>query len=198
MRKSILYLVLVVLTIKVKIAASNQGEEISHTVLNDIKIRPNAVIMPLERILLVRKDSEYCAVKFIKFWTGKTDKDKYAKYECYYQDDKKRDFSNKNIKFKEKELYFPKASFSLFGHPMFFGAKDEIQCGSFELWWSYKGAVYFFDRYQSQGDYGIELAPTKWTDISEVNVLDSRLKWYKYNEKRKDKNISVDRLWKDK
>jgi hypothetical protein len=200
MKKSVLYLLLIVLIMGAKIATSNQGEEIVHPGHNDvnIKIRPNAVIMPLERILLIRKGSEYCTIKFIKFWTGKTIYDQHATYELYYQDDKTGDFSNKNVKFRKEELYFPKASFSLFGHPFFIGAKNKIQCGSFKLSWSYKGGVYFYDRSVPEGDYGVELAPTKWTDISQVNVFDPRVKWYKFDSARRDKRTPVNHLWEDK
>lgn len=55
--------------------------------------------------------------------------------------------------------------------------------------------VYYNKHDQPQGDYGIELAPTKWTDISQVDVFDPRLIWYRYDENRKDLNIPVDKLW---
>ena len=42
--------------------------------LNDVHIGPNSVAVPLEKILLMRKDSEYCAIKFTKFWKENTSK----------------------------------------------------------------------------------------------------------------------------
>jgi len=163
---------------------------------NDVHIGPNGVVVPLERILLVRRESEFCAVKFTKFWTGKTEGDKYATYESYYQADKTGNFLNKNVKFKKSKLSFPKPRG--IGRLAFsFGDKD-IQCGPIKLWWGGGGSVHFFSTSQAQGDYGIELAPTKWTDISQVNVFDQRLKWYKYDENRKRVNIPVDQLWEDR
>jgi hypothetical protein len=44
-------------------------------------------------------------------------------------------------------------------------------------------------------DYGIELAPTPWTDIKELNIKDPRIKWYKYDEKRERVFIPIDKLW---
>ncbi len=161
-------------------------------------VSPNAIIMPLGRILLIRRDSDYGAIKFTKFWTGKTEDDLYATYESYYQDDKTGDFANKNVKFTKEELRSPKPIFSLFGHPFAFGIKEEIKCGPIRLWWVGRGTVCFFKRSQRQGDYSIELAPTKWTDISHVNVSDPRLKWYRYDEKRKNIKIPLDRLWDEK
>lgn len=179
-------------------AASNTGVDIGPPGPNEVLIGPNGVIMPLGKILLIRKNSDLGAIKFTKFWRGKTEDDLYAAYEAYYQDDKTGDFINKNVKFSQEELHSPKPIFSLFGHPFAFGIKEEIKCGPIRLWWTGKGAVYFFARDQRQGDYGIEFAPTKWTDISQVNVFDKRLKWYRYDESRKRVNIPVDHLWKDK
>ena len=163
---------------------------------NDVHIGPNGVVMPLWKILLVRRDSEFCALKFTKFWTGKTEEDKYATYESHYLSHKTGNFLNKNVKFKINKLSFPKPRG--IGRFAFSFGKKNIQCGSIKLWWGGGGSVYFFPTSQTQGDYGIELAPTKWTDISQVNVFDSRLKWYKYDENRKRINIPVDQLWDDR
>jgi len=163
---------------------------------DDVGIAPNAIRVPVGKILLVRKNTEYCAIKLTKFWTGKTQADEYAAYESYYQGDKTGDFTNKNVKFKQGKLSCPRPrgigrlSFS-------FGSKD-IQCGPIKLFWSGKGWVYFFNSNQEQGDYGIELAPTKWMHISQVNVFDERLKWYRYDENRQRVKFPVDQLWDDK
>jgi hypothetical protein len=179
-------------------AASNTGVNVGPPGLNEVLIGPNGVIMPLGKILLIRKDSDYGAIKFSNFCTGKTEDDLYAKYEVYYQDDKTGDFHNQKVKFSQGELHSPKPIFSLFGHPFAFGIKEEIKCGPIRLWWTGKGAVYFFGRDQRQGDYGIQLAPTKWTDISQVNVFDMRLNWYRYDAKRQRMVLSIDQLWPGK
>ena len=163
---------------------------------NDVHIGKTAIVMPLGKILLVRRYSEYCAVKFTDFWTGKTEEDLYAKYESCYQGDKSGDFSRQNIKFRNGKLSFPKPRG--IGRLAFSFGKKEISCGTVRLFWSGQGAVHFYREGQAQGDYGIELAPTKWTEISQVNVFDQRLKWYRYDENRKRVNIPVDQLWEDK
>jgi len=171
------------------------NKDITPIQTDDIGIAPNAVRVPIESILLARKNEEYCAIKFTKFWIGETQEDEYATYEAYYQCDKTGDFTSQNVKFKKGELSRPKLrgigrlSFSL--------GNTDIQCGTFKLFWSGKGWVYFFNSNQNQGDYGIELALTKWTHISQVNVFDPRLKWLRYDENRKRVNIPVDDLWED-
>jgi hypothetical protein len=176
-----------------EMAGSTQGTSSGYPM--DVEIASNAVRVPTGAILLVRKDAEYCAIKFTKFWTGKTEEDQYASYESCYQGDKTGSFSNKNVKFKKGELSRPRLRG--IGRLSFSFGKTDIQCGPIKLEWSGKGWIYFFNSNQDQGDHGIELAPTKWTEISEINVFDPRLKWYRYDSTRQDIRISVDRLWDD-
>jgi hypothetical protein len=162
---------------------------------DDVHIGKTAIVMPLKNILLVRKDSDYCAIRFTEFWTGKTEEDVYAKYESY-QGDKTGDFSKKNVTFRKDKLAFPKPRG--IGRLAFSFGNRNIHCGSLKLQWAGGGSVFFYAEGQEPRDYGIELAPTIWTDISEVDVFDPRIKWYRYDEERKRMNISIDRLWKNK
>ncbi len=163
---------------------------------NDVVIGPNAVRVPLGRISLVRKNKEYCAVKFTGFWTGKTEEDWYATYESYYQGDKTGDFSNRNVQFRKEKLSSPQPR-GIGRFAFSFGNRD-VLCGSVKLEWTGKGWLYFYGSNQKEGDYGVELAPTKWTDISQVNIRDPRLRWYRYDQERKRVNIPIDQLWEDK
>lgn len=158
----------------------------------DVRIGPHYIEMPLNKIFLIHKGELYGVVKLTKFRTGKNKKDKYASYRCWYQDDGTGDFSGKSVKFEDKE-----ASSKLFGIGRFsFNlGNEEIRCGAFRLWWWGKGMVYFFEKGQEFADYGIELAPTKWTDIKEVNVFDPRLKWFKYDKNRSRTDIPINSLW---
>jgi hypothetical protein len=160
---------------------------------NEVQIAKVGVIMPLGKILLARKGTAYCAIKFIKFWTGKTEEDFFARYESYYQDDGTGDFSSRNVKYKEAKLSFPKPRG--IGRFAFSFGNRNICCGSLRLQWAGEGSVFFYAEGQDQGDYGIELAPTPWTDISQVNVRDFRIKWYRYDENRKRVNTPIDKLW---
>jgi hypothetical protein len=179
-----------------EVAASDQRANIGSSESDDVIIAPNAVVMPLGKILLVRKDSKYCAIKFTKFWTGKTEEDLYASYEAYYQGDNTGDFSKRNVEFMNGDLSAPKPRG--IGRLAFSFGKKEIKCGAITLQWDGKGSIYFYRFDQDEGDYGIQLAPTKWIDISQVNVSDSRLKWYRYDPKRTKMATPIDHLWEDK
>lgn len=155
----------------------------------DVVIGDDFVQIPLGRILLIHKGSGYCAVKFTAAWTGKTEEDRYATYESYYQGDGTGDFLNKNVQFKKGDLIL-RRTVGL-GHPRFpVGCtKTRVRCGPTELVGYALRYVYF----PAETDY----APTEWTDISQVNVFDPRLKWYKNDYRRKVIRIPVDQLWEN-
>ena len=172
---------------------------------NEAHIGQTAIVMPLGYLTLVRQDAKYCAINFTKAWPENTSEvgsmfeasgsDEYAIYNSWYQGDKSGDFSNKNVEFKMDKLLLPKPRG--IGRLAFSPGNKEIKCGPIKLLWSGNGSIHFYSKGQKQGDYGIELAPTPWTDISEVNVRDPRIKWYRYDEQRKRINIPIDKLWED-
>jgi hypothetical protein len=155
--------------------------------------------MSLGRVLLIRKDSQYCAVKFTEAWTGETEFDFWSNYESHYQGDGTGDFSNENVQFTKGQLITRKlvGLGKMFSFPA--GRQNkEIKCGPIKLFW-HKGWVYFYDVGRPNAADSIinEMAPTKWTDISQVNVFDPRLKWYRNDGYRKDVYIPTDQLWED-
>jgi hypothetical protein len=172
-----------------------QGFKSSGT--DNVHIGPDGMMMPVERLILVRKGTDYCSIKFTRFWTGQTADDHYAEYLSYFQDDRSGDFTRSNVHLRKDELESRKTRRAIFGHSAYAGDRN-IRCGFIKLRWSGEGTVYFYSLGQKEGDYGYELAPTKWTDIKEVNVFDPRLKWFKYDRSRKSVNIPVDALWRGK
>jgi len=180
-----------------EILASPQREKYIGPGPDEVEIKSVGVKVPLGRILLIRRGSEFGAVKFTEVWTEKSGEDKYGRYESYYQGDKTGDFSKKNVLFREGKLIAPKGIWVGGGHYFSLRGIYDIRCGPIKLAWVYKTFIAFSSTNQKDKDYGIELAPTKWTDISEVNVFDSRLKWYRYDEKRQNILVPIDQLWKD-
>jgi hypothetical protein len=162
-----------------------------------LHIYPNMVAVPLGRIILIRKDSDYCAVKFTDFsMTGeKYHESTCSRYESYYQGDKSGDFTRKNVKVR-KGLVSDKDPIIW----RFRGGDPNIRCGPIKrgwVGWPGMSSVYFKEFRGGYVDYELEMTPTRWVDISEVNVFDSRLKWYKYDERRKPIKINIEKLWED-
>lgn len=187
---------------------------------NEAAIHFSGVEVPLNRIVLIRKDARCCALKFIHCWTEMDEerlkeyaayidqggdiaegfKDasekKYAIYEAYYQADCTGDFANKNVKVNQgKASWLPlRGPF----RPFIYQPGDSyVKCGPIKLTWEYKTLVGFMPPDKGMGDFGFELAPTPWTDIKEVNIKDPQVKWYRYDEKRPRVFIPIDKLWED-
>jgi len=182
---------LLIIIIFSSVVVFSTASELNETV----KVTPVGIKVPLNRIIILRSDSKYCAIKFTKFWTGQTNRDFFAKYQAFYQGDKTGDFSKENLTVSEKELSFPNPR-GIGRFAFSFGKKD-IVCGPIELLWFGEGNIHFFSSRQEEGDYGVEMAPTKWTDISQVNVFDKRLTWYRYDPKRNNIEIPIDELWSE-
>ena len=160
-----------------------------------IKIYNTGIGMPIGQILLIKKDQKYCVIKFTKSDIEKDGKEKFSLYEAYFQGDGSGDFSKKNVQFSEKRASYLESPG--IGRLYFQLGDPEINCGPFKLGWGYKGFVSFYGPNQRYGDYGIELAPTPWTDIKDVNVFDSRIKWYKFDQQKERIIVPVDELWKE-
>jgi hypothetical protein len=157
---------------------------------------------PLGRFLLIRKDKAVCAVRFTKVQRGHDAKPETtfnsgeesfsAEYDWYFQEDGSGDFTQPGVLSGHEQL--ARKPLKGIGRLAFQTGQIYVKCGTFDkLLWLYPTWVSFYGG-SRRGDYGIELAPTKWTEIKEVNVHDPRLKWYRYDENRKPVDIPLDDL----
>ena len=164
----------------------------------------DAVGAPLGRFLLVRKDKDkaVCAVRFTKAQRGHDEKPATifnsgdesfsAEYDWYFQGDGSGDFTQPNVMSGHGRL--AQGALKGIGRMAFQTGQVRVTCGTFDrLFWLPAGRIGFFEG-AHRGNYGIELAPTKWAEIKEVNVLDPRLKWYRYDENRDPVYIPLDNL----
>jgi len=181
---------------QMNLVASSLAEQKIVPEANQVSIGPTGISIPLGRILLVRKGIQYCAIRFTDAWMSKLGWER-ASYESYYQGDGSADFSKENCQHRKGQLYLSKGHWIGGGHYIHFWRNEDIPCGPIRLLWTYKTNVCFFSSSEDLGDFGIELAPTKWEDISRVNAFDARLRWYRYDEKRKNEFIPIEELWTD-
>lgn len=148
---------------------------------NEVAIGAAAVSMPLGKILLVRRDSEYCALKFIETWLGETRDDHYSSYEFLYQKDGTEDFKNNSAISGIGDLHYPTVGLFL-GFQYLKGSKTTIICGEMKLKWGYIALVDIEN---------FELAPTPWSSIKDVNVHDPRIQWYRKGKNRKTRIVPI-------
>jgi hypothetical protein len=202
MRILVFLLTLAVLTIGDNVASA---ESIASDV-DEIRIvvAGHVMIMPVNYIILAKpiEDDKYCAIKFLKMWDGKHKDERYAEYVSYYQPDGSGDLLKSNVIVKRDVLKWPR----LIGIGWFsfaFGANYDISCGDFDLAWFGGGTVYFDSWKEKQKSLSkeripiVELAPTPWENLEEVDVYHNNLKWYRFNDKRKRKRLPVNKLMYD-
>jgi hypothetical protein len=153
------------------------------------QIGPNGIVMPLGKIMIIRKGAECCAIKFTKIWKGKTEDDENAEYELYKMRPEKN--SSEKILTPSKHTLSSSRLYGIGRLSFSFGKKD-IDCGSFKLWWGGGGSVYFFSSGQDQGDYGVELSPTNLSNFELVNTQSAKLTWYSFDSNRSRHSLPLE------
>jgi hypothetical protein len=172
--------------------------------IDEAKLKTHALVTwydagaPLGRFVLIRKDTHVCAVRFTEYRRGNDAKPSTmfnsgeesfnAKYECASQVEWGRGFGNVTTAEVSKG-----ASWGV-GRLAFQSGEMNVKCGPYKLPWMYPTRVSFHIFGTRLGDHGIELAPTRWSDIKEVDVSSTRLRWFRYDEGRKDTYIPIEKL----
>jgi hypothetical protein len=158
---------------------------------------------PRGRILLIRNGKDTCAIRFTDFHRGHDEKTPtvfssgeetlYAEYDWFYQGDGSGDLTKSNVEVGHRKV--KEGHMVGVGRFSFPTGTSAIKCGPFSLNWIYPNNVGFGLSNTKEDDVGNELAPTKWKEIQEVNLLEPRLKWYRFDEKRIRQIIPLDKLW---
>jgi hypothetical protein len=163
---------------------------------DEMEIAVQAVVQPLNRFLFIRRGESLYAVIFVSFL--KDNKGKFILYRAYqnspsgWQQSKEDTIGTRELKWWETWLgrlgiHTPPLSrikpLELKGFTlMALASPDE------------KHAVVHFGGYDAELDETIEIAPTPWREIKEVNLTDARLKWYRaYGP---ELTAKIDELWK--
>ncbi len=166
---------------------------------SDVFISQDGIAVPLERILLVKADTCYCAVKFTNAYAeevqGKYSGEFFASYESWYQGDGTGGLSKLNVKFTKGDLSW-KLPIGIGRLWLITRRREDIQCGSIILRWLAQTAVSLTPKKVDEKVENIYFAPTPWTSIQEVNVRDPRIVWYRQEPDRAQIRISIDHLWK--
>ncbi len=159
----------------------------------EVVFASNTIRIPIGYFLLARQHSERCAVKLLDYWTGESSSEQFAVYDSYFSKDSVSSITPTSANYFRGELSFPKLVG--IGRLSFNFGDQDIQCGNLRLSWSGSSWIYFYDDETERGDNSMELAPTPWTDISEVNFNDPRLQWYRYDLNREESYVNIDHLW---
>ena len=147
-----------------------------------------SVSVPAGRFLLVRNGNDACAVRFTSF-DGREETAYHGEYDWYFQSDGTGNFTKPSLKAGHGKItvYLGRILWAFSAH--------HVLCGPFRLLWDYPTHLGFAWTTTREADVGNEIAPTKWTDISEVNIHDPRLKWYRRVDAKREIRIPIDKLW---
>lgn len=177
-------------------------KEIELLIQTNATIAYGSISSPFGCFLLARNGRNVCAIRFTEFHRGHDakppsvfnsgDEALYAEYDWYYQGDGSGDFTKANVESGHEKL--KRGSMVGIGRFSFQLGATAVKCGPFNLAWGYPNGIGFNLTYRKEDDVGNELAPTKWKEIFEVNSHDARLKWYRFDEKRKNTYIPKDEL----
>jgi hypothetical protein len=70
-----------------------------------------------------------------------------------------------------------------------------LHCGDAKLEWTYPNNVSLGSYTQFTAKRAqVEIAPTAWSEVSQINLNDKKLQWYRYDESRKDTLIPIEEL----
>lgn len=171
------------------------NQELEKRVIDDVIIGPNAISMPIGRILLVKKLDSIWALKFIDYGVKKGE-GYYSKFTCYKFD---------GVMFKEINKGIVSFYEPTFWHRILHIFKPNshryasgIKCG-FQVFahagWDVECVTVYFGIGPDLADESLFLAPTPWKEPLEINLSDLRIIWYQYDKNRKDQRVHINKLW---
>ena len=156
---------------------------------------------PLGKFLLIRRGGDACALRFTTAHRGHDAKPQtltqsgeetfFAEYEWFYQGDGSSLLTGPGVRSGRGKL--EKKPLRGIGRLAFQTGETYVKCGPFTLLWTYPTSVSFYSG-SNRGDQGIEMAPTKWSSVLQIDFQNPHLKWYRYDEDRSVTYIPIDAL----
>lgn len=153
-------------------------------------VGPRAVGVPKGAFLLVRKGKAFGAIKFTSIEPGEIKLMGKAAYESFFQGDGSGSFLSANVVKRSGEL--STKPLTGIGRFSFGGGKRKLQIGDWAFAYHFPAWVSMWPFGKDERDHGYEFAPTSAREITEVDVFDKRLQWFKY-----DSNTSTTLLLSD-
>lgn len=162
--------------------------EVSKIIKSHFIIGFSWVDSPLNKIILIRNASTYCAVKFIDINRGRDSKvptafnsgseSFYAEYEFYEQ-----------LNSIEPDLQITRKKVSDLssvgvGRLAFSRDNNIITCGTSRLFWGYPTAIFI-----AREDNQTRLAVSSFSEFKNIDFLSKELNWYGFKENREYRTI---------
>lgn len=161
-----------------------------------------AVGAPIGRLLLMRKGSELCAIRFTEYHRGGDgkpttmfhagDETLYAEYDWFELGNSAALGQKENAASGHEKLV--RKPIVGFGHLRIKRGEFYVKCGSLSAEWVYPNEVSLIEPYGVGPSNGIDLAPTQWCEIQQVDRNAPSLVWYKYDDNRRELYLPLGQL----
>jgi len=135
-----------------------------------------SVKMPVGAFLLVRKNGAIGAIRLTNVDPGLEGR---STYESYFQGNGSGSFMNGDIVHQTGDLNLKPVKG--IGRLAFQTGQDRARIGKWSFRFDTPSLMAMWPYRGDQHDYGYEFAPTSACDISEVDVHDKRLRWFRFD-----------------
>lgn len=147
-------------------------------------VGPSAIRLPRGVFLLIRKGKEYGAIRLLTVKPGKDPQHGTATYESYFQGDTTGSFLAVNTAKRSGEL--STKPLTGIGRLSFGGGKHKLRVGKWQFDCYFLQLMDMYPSSEEEGDHGFEFAPTSARDLSQIDVFDKQLQWFRF-----DANTSI-------
>ena len=164
-------------------------------------VTPLSVSAPLGSLVLVKYKDAFCAIRFTEFHRGGDEKSATifnSGEETLFATAEQTRIEKNKCKWRVLERKtIPLVRGPVVGLGRFGLAKGNIglRCGDAPLEWTYPNNVSLGSYTQAPSERAaLEVAPTLWSDVSQIDLADARLRWYRYDEGRGNLTIEISDL----
>lgn len=167
-------------------------EMVRKIIKNNILVGFSWVDMPLNKILLIRNNNDFCALKFTYMKRGNDSKEATSFNSGEESFEAKYDFlswhakANSQISLISKDNKLELNAAIGIGRLSYQPGNSTIKCGNAKLLWQYPAAVLLFGR-----DMETMFSPTTLTEFDGISLSTHKAVWYGYDEKRKMIKIPI-------
>jgi len=143
-------------------------------------VGPSAVRVPPGYFLLIRKGMDVGAIRFMEFRKGHDNLIGSAKYESYFLTQGKGSFSDSAAILKSGSV--TTKMLSGFGRLSFGGGRRKLRIGNWTFTYRFPTWVSMYPDGEVEQDFGYEFAPTSAEEVSQIDVTNNRLRWYRNSQ----------------
>ena len=164
-------------------AAQGQADSSSK---DEFVVGPGQVLVPKGVFLLVRKGNKVGAIRFISIEQGKEIGTGRATYESYFKGDGSTSFRSQSVHKQTGSIDLK--PLKGIGRAAFQFGKDKVRVGDWAFRSDSPGSIDMWPYRGAQKDYGYEFAPTSARDVTEIDLSDKRLRWFRFE---KDSRVTL-------